>query len=104
MLADCGGANTAHLKQKKLNRVKRNILSVITTSSHGEQLYEINQTVKVAHLIANGKNLSQLKFHDELEIHIDEGESIVLPFRYLVEEGKVIVAKGVVDLAKKEGF
>lgn len=45
---------------------------------------------------------SKLKFKDEIEISIGKNLSAVLPYRYLLEKGKVSLAKGLIKYLKKE--
>lgn len=64
-----------------------------------------DNAVMVAKLIVeDGKKLPELSFQDELVIPMDKGEEIILPFRYLVIDGKVFVSDAVVEYVKENGF
>ena len=49
-----------------------------------------------------GKKFSEFTFIEELVIPIEEGEEISLPFRFVVEHGKPVLAKGYVEFVKKQ--
>jgi len=57
--------------------------------------------VYVAKEILDGKKLNDLKFVDELEIEINENESVVLPFRYAVDGNKVVIDEKLVEYLRK---
>lgn len=70
----------------------------------GQAQMSTDNAVMVAKLIVEGKKLSELSFQDDLVIPMDEGEEIILPFRYLVIDGKVFVSDAVVEYVKEHGF
>ena len=47
------------------------------------------------------KKLSDFKFVDELEIELNENESVVLPFRYVVDNKKLIINEELVEYLRK---
>jgi ribosome biogenesis SPOUT family RNA methylase Rps3 len=57
----------------------------------------------VAKLVLSGKPLSSMRFIDGIEIPIKPGESVELPFRYLISEGKPLLPNGLVALLKRRG-
>ncbi len=67
----------------------------------GNKQMSTNTAVYVAKKIMDGKPFSAFEFIDELVIPIDNGEEIILPFRFVVENGKPILAKGYVEFVKK---
>ena len=61
--------------------------------------------VYVAKKILDGKKLEDMKFVDELEIEVNENESVTLPFRYVVDNKKLIISERLVEhLRKREEF
>jgi len=76
----------------KMNVEKRNL---------GKKQMSTDTAVYVAKGIIEGKKLEDFKFQDEIEVEIKEGESVILPFRYVVEKGKPILPKGFVEFLKK---
>ena len=57
--------------------------------------------VYIAKKILEGKKLSSFKFVDELEIDINDNESITLPFRYVVDREKLIINEKLVQYLRK---
>ncbi|MBS3113959.1 hypothetical protein J4448_02575 [Candidatus Woesearchaeota archaeon] len=53
--------------------------------------------IYVAKKILDGIKLSDFKFVDELEIEINENESVTLPFRYVIENNKLIINEKLVE-------
>ncbi|MBI2654498.1 hypothetical protein HYX02_06875 [Candidatus Woesearchaeota archaeon] len=61
--------------------------------------------VYVAKEILNERKLNDFKFADELEIEINENESVILPFRYVVDNNRLVINEKLVKyLRKKRGF
>jgi ribosome biogenesis SPOUT family RNA methylase Rps3 len=64
-----------------------------------------DNAVYVSKKIIGGAKLNDLHFVDHLEIEIDDGESIMLDFRYIVDGKKVIISPKLVEyLRKNRGF
>ncbi len=61
-----------------------------------------NTAVYVAKKIMDGKKFSEFQFIEELVIPVDDGEEIELPFRFVVENGKPVLAKGYIEFVKKQ--
>src|SRR3989338_4746664 len=78
---------------EKMNAEHRNL---------GEEQMSTNTAVYVAKKIMDGKKFSDFEFIEELVIPIEEGEEISLPFRFVVENGKPILAKGYIEFVKKQ--
>ena len=78
---------------EKMNAEHRNL---------GEEQMSTNTAVYVAKKIMDGKKFSEFEFIEELVIPIEEGEEISLPFRFVVENGKPILAKGYIEFVKKQ--
>ena len=56
-------------------------------------------------MISQGKKMDEIHFVESMEIVVDEGESIELPFRYVVDENnQPILAKGMIELILEQGF
>jgi len=58
--------------------------------------------VIVTKMIIDGKKLSELQFQDGAEIEINDNESVDLPYKYLVVDGKILLAPGLAELLKKQ--
>ncbi len=58
--------------------------------------------VIVTKLVADGQPLDQLKFVEHPEIELGEHESVIMPFKYIIIDGKMLIPDGLVDLLKEE--
>ena len=75
------------------------------TRNLGNKQMPTDTAVYVAKKILEGKKLSDFRFVDELEIEINDNESINLPFRYVVDNNKLIINEKLVGyLRKREEF
>ena len=70
----------------------------------GKEQFPTDNAVMVTKLISEGLSLEKMKFSDELEIKIKEGESVELPFRYLLVNGKPLISEELVEYVKKHQF
>ena len=68
----------------------------------GKEQMSTDTAVIVTKIICDGKNLSELKFQEGIEIDISEGESVQLPYKYLLVNGKPMLPDGLVELLKKQ--
>ncbi|MBI3035479.1 hypothetical protein HYY71_04090 [Candidatus Woesearchaeota archaeon] len=84
------------LKKSKIKFETRNI---------GKKQMPTDVAVYAAKKILEGKKLSDFKFADELEIEVNQNESVVLPFRYAVDGNKLVISEKLVDyLRERKGF
>ena len=81
-----------NLKNKKIKFEERNLGSVQMPT---------DAAVYLAKKILKGRKLADFRFADELEIHINEKESVILPFRYIIDDDKVIISKKLVEYLRK---
>lgn len=87
-----------------INQLKKHKIK-FETRNLGKKQMPTDVAVFVAKKILDGKKLNQLKFVDELEIEINENESIKLPFRFIVDDNKLIINDKLVEyLRKRKGF
>ena len=68
----------------------------------GEQQMSTNTAVYVAKKIMDGKKFSEFEFVEQLLIPVEDGEEIELPFRFVVEDGKPVLAPGYIEFVKKQ--
>ncbi len=80
------------LKSKKIKFQTRNL---------GKKQMPTDVAVYAANEILEGKKLNEFKFVDELEIEINENESINLPFRYIVDHNKAVISDKLVEYLRK---
>jgi ribosome biogenesis SPOUT family RNA methylase Rps3 len=57
--------------------------------------------VYVAKKILEGKKLNDFKFIDKLEIEINKNESVALPFRYVIDNNRLIINEKLVDYLRE---
>ncbi|MEK6868919.1 MAG: SAM-dependent methyltransferase [Nanoarchaeota archaeon] len=75
------------------------------TRNLGKGQMPTDTAVYVAKKILDGKKLEDMKFVDELEIEINENESVNLNFRFVVDDGKLVINEKLVEhLREKDGF
>ena len=72
------------------------------TRNLGKKQMSTDNAVLTSYLIMKGKKLKDVKFIDNLEIKINKHLSVVLPYRYVLEDDKPFISKEVLRLAKKE--
>ena len=83
-----------------INELKKSKIEFETRSLGSKQM-PTDTAVYVAKKILDGKKLNDFKFVDELEIEINENESVTLPFRYVINKNKVIISEKLVEYLRK---
>ncbi|MBI2047253.1 hypothetical protein HYT26_03780 [Candidatus Pacearchaeota archaeon] len=68
----------------------------------GKKQFSTDNAIYVAKQIASGKNFSNLKFKDKIEIQKNKVESFILPYRYALHEGKPLASKELVRYLKRK--
>lgn len=68
----------------------------------GKEQMPTNVAVYVAKLIEQGKKFEEIEFQDKLTIELDQGEELILPFRFVKEDGKVKLPDYYLEFVKKE--
>ena len=86
-------------------RTKKELSSKLKLPKYnlGDKQMSTDTAVIVCKKITEGKALKDLKFVNELEIEEEPGFYRVLPYRYLIEKGKVVFTPGLKKLLKKIG-
>lgn len=70
-----------------------------------EQMSTDNAVYTAKQIAENGKKFEELKFLDNASIEINEFESVELPYRYNLADGKPLISKEVINYLKtKKGF
>jgi ribosome biogenesis SPOUT family RNA methylase Rps3 len=70
-----------------------------------KQMSTDNAVFTVKQIAENRKKFSELKFTDKVSIEINEVESVELPYRYNIEDGKPFMSPKIKEyLRKKKGF
>jgi ribosome biogenesis SPOUT family RNA methylase Rps3 len=77
----------------------------VPTRNMGKEQMSTDTAVLVAHTILNGKHLEDIKFTHHVDIDIKKGESITLPYKYVIRDGKPVLAPGLVEMLRRQkGF
>ncbi len=79
-----------------INKLKKNNTK-FETRNLGKKQMPTDTAVYVAKKVLEGKKLSDFRFVDELEIEINENESVTLPFRYVVDNNKLAINEKLVE-------
>ena len=91
------GDNPQRFRTKKLITSKLNLPSF----NLGKRQMSTDTAVIVCSEIVNGKPLEKMKFQDDYEIAEGCGFYRILPYRYLIEKGKIAFAPGLKAFLKK---
>lgn len=67
------------------------------TRNLGEKQMPTDTAVYVAKKIFGGRKFKDFKFVDELEVEINENECVNLNFRYVVDDGKLIINEKLIE-------
>ena len=99
------GDNPAKNKTAEIEEKLRQKGILFETRNLGKVQMPTDVAVYVAKKILEGKKFSDFKFVDNLEIEINENESVELNFRYAVDDNKVIISEELVEyLRRREEF
>ncbi len=69
----------------------------------GKPQMSTNTAVYVAKKIMDGTPLSKLQFVKQLVVPVGKGEEIILPFRFVKENGSIVLPKEYIKLIKEKG-
>ena len=58
--------------------------------------------VMVTHKILSGTKLEDIQFQDTIELELKDGEDLILPYRYVVENGKPVLPKGMIEMLRDQ--
>jgi ribosome biogenesis SPOUT family RNA methylase Rps3 len=67
----------------------------------GHNQMSTNTASYVAWKIIHGTHLEELKFKRKLVIKLGQFEEVILPYKYLIENGKLVLPEGYIEMAKK---
>ncbi len=70
--------------------------------SLGDKQMSTDTAVLVTHMILNGKKFKDIQFKDTIELETKDDESVILPYRYVVENGKPVLPKGLFEMLKTQ--
>ncbi len=71
----------------------------------GKEQMSTDTAVLVAHTILSGMPLNKIRFTHHVDIDIRKGESVTLPYKYVLKDGKPVLAPGLVEMLRRQkGF
>ena len=84
-------------------RTKKELTSVLKLPSFnlGPKQMSTDTAVYVTKKILDGRKFKDFKFVEEIEFEDKDGCFVGLPFRYVTEKGKIIIAKGLREFVLK---
>ena len=86
----------SELRQNKIKFEERNLGSVQMPTDNA--VYAVKK-------ILGGAKLTDLRFIDEVEIEINKNEAVTLPFRYVIDNNKLVISEKLVEhLRKRKEF
>jgi len=68
----------------------------------GDVQMSTNTAAYVTWKIINGTPFEQITFQDDLIIEMGDGEEIILPYRFVVEDGELVLPENYIEMVKKE--
>jgi len=92
ILGDCPRKKRTRPLAKKLNTATRNI---------GKKQMSTDNAVLASFIIMNGTPFEKIKFQDKLTIQIQPREEIILPYRYVLVDGKPFISEKIINYLKK---
>ena len=95
------GDNPAKKRTETIIKKLKNKKVKFETRNLGNKQMPTDVAVFVTKNILDGKNLNQLKFVDEIEVEINDNESVNLPFRYVINGNKLVINQKLVDYLRK---
>lgn len=97
ILGDDPPRERTDLLKQKLPKVPRKNL--------GKKQMSTDTAVLVTKMITDGKEFRNINFKDSIEIKLGIAESVILPYRYVIRDGKPVLAPGLKTLLRtQKGF
>ena len=91
--------------QKRTEKLIKKFKGKVHTRNLGNKQMSTDTAVLVTKKILDGGKLSDINFKDGIEIDVREGESVMLPYRYVIENNEPVISDELLlYLKKKEDF
>ncbi len=97
-----GGILGDHPSKERTKTALTNFLPNAQTRNLGKAQMATDNAVYVVKKIVSGKKISELKFTDTIEVPVRKGESVILPYKYVLVNGKPLVSKSLLKMLKKQ--
>ena len=100
-----GGILGDHPAAGRTKKLLADRVSCAVQRNLGLDQFSTDTAVLVVKKIIEGNSLSQIQFIPLIEVHTKFGESVILPYHYVLENGKPVVAPGLIEmLTNQETF
>ncbi|MEK6933870.1 MAG: SAM-dependent methyltransferase [Nanoarchaeota archaeon] len=99
-----GGILGDNPPKKRTKQELSNFLSQFPSFNIGKEQMSTDNAVYVIKKIIEGKNLENIKFKDNVKIKINDTESTILPYRYVLIKGKPLISKKLLRYLKKSQY
>jgi ribosome biogenesis SPOUT family RNA methylase Rps3 len=96
-----GGILGDYPPRERTNELLTSRMPNAETRNLGKEQMPTDNAVYAAKLIADGTKFEDINFIDTIEVGIEEGLSVELPFRYVNVNGKPLISKKLVEFLKK---
>lgn len=73
----------------------------IETRNIGKKQMSTDNAVLTCFMITNNTPFNKIKFKDKLKIQIQQGEEVILPYRYVLINGEPFISNKIVNYLKK---
>ena len=99
------GDNPARKRTNEIIKSLKNNNIKFETRNLDKKQMPTDVAVYITKKILEGKKLNDFRFVDEVEIEVNENESVTLPFRYVIDNNKLIINEKLVEyLRKRKNF
>lgn len=93
-----GGILGDYPRRRRTRRIK-----IDSEKRHlGKKQMSTDTAAYVAKKLLEGVKLEEIKFKDKIEIKLGPKESVILPFRYVEENGKILLPEGFIEFLKRK--
>lgn len=90
------GDNPPQGRTKVLHKLKCEMRNL------GHEQMSTDTAVLVTKMILDGKKLKDIEFKDTIELETKDGEEVILPYRYVLKNGKPVLPKGLFEMLKDQ--
>lgn len=97
-----GGILGDHPPQKRTKKELTRFIKNAKSYNIGKSQFSTDNAVFVVNEILKGKFLSRMKFKNDIEIKINDIESVILPYSYPVIDGKPLISERLIRYIKNK--
>lgn len=90
------GDNPPQGRTKVLHKLKCDMRNL------GKEQMSTDTAVLVTNMILDGKKMNEIEFKDTIELETNDREEVILPYRYVIKNGKPVLPKGLFEMLKNQ--